>query len=97
MEKKVPLRTCAGCGEMKSKTELIRVVKSPEGTVSLDLTGKAPGRGAYICRSAECLKKARKTRRFERGFKMKLPDDVYDRMEEALSERGNRGQAGTES
>ena len=85
-EKKVCLRTCAGCGEMKPKTELIRVVKSPEGAVSLDMTGKAPGRGAYLCRSPECLKKARKTRRFERSFKMKLPDEVYEKLEEALGE-----------
>ena len=85
-EKRQPLRTCTGCGEMKPKSELIRVVKSPEGVVSLDLTGKAAGRGAYLCRSPECLKKARKTRRFERGFKMKLPDDVYSNMEEMLIE-----------
>ena len=83
-EKKTPLRMCAGCSEMKPKQELVRVVKSPEGEVSLDTTGKAPGRGAYLCRSPECLKKARKSRRFERGFKMKLPDGVFESMEELL-------------
>ena len=83
--KKVPLRKCMGCGEMKPKRELVRVVKSPEGEVSLDLTGKKPGRGAYVCRSADCLRAARKARRFERAFSCRIPDEVYDRMEEELS------------
>ena len=83
--KRVPLRMCTGCGEHLPKKELVRVVKSPEGEVSLDLTGKKPGRGAYVCRSAECLKAARKARRLERAFSCRIPDTVYDRMEEELS------------
>ena len=62
-QKKIPMRMCTGCGEMKPKKELVRVVKSPEGEVFLDQTGKKPGRGAYVCRSADCLKAARKARR----------------------------------
>lgn len=84
-QKKIPMRMCTGCGEMKLKRELVRVVKSPEGEVSLDLTGKKPGRGAYVCRSADCLRAARKARRFERAFSCRIPDEVYDRMEEELS------------
>ena len=96
VKKKIPLRKCSGCGEMKPKKELIRVVKAPEvkdeegnvvsqGDISLDLIGKKPGRGAYVCRSAECLRLARKARRFERAFSCKIPDSVYDGMEEALA------------
>ena len=84
-QKNIPMRMCTGCGEMKPKKELVRVVKSPEGEVSLDLTGKKPGRGAYVCRRAECLKAARKARRLERAFSCRIPDTVYDRMEEELS------------
>lgn len=84
-QKKISMRMCTGCGEMKPKRELVRVVKSPEGEVSLDLTGKKPGRGAYVCRSADCLRAARKARRFERAFSCRIPDEVYDRMEEELS------------
>ncbi|CAB1243164.1 RNase P modulator RnpM [Caproicibacterium sp. NSD3] len=84
--KKIPMRMCTGCGEMKPKKELVRVVKSPEGEVSLDLTGKKPGRGAYVCKSAECLRKARKSRRFEKAFSMKIPDEIYDAMEKELTE-----------
>ena len=83
--KKVPLRKCMGCGEMKAKKELVRVVKSPEGEVSLDLTGRKPGRGAYVCHQAECLKIARKARRLEKTFSCQIPAEVYDRMEEELS------------
>ncbi len=89
--KKVPLRKCTGCGEMKPKRELIRVVKSPEkrgengevlsgGEVSLDLTGKASGRGAYVCKNPVCFELARKARRFERSLSCKIPEEVYDRM-----------------
>ena len=80
--KRVPLRMCTGCGEMKPKKEL--VVKPPEGEVSLDLTGKKAGRGAYVCPSPECLKKARKNRRIERSFQCKIPDEIYDAMEAEL-------------
>ena len=79
--KKVPMRKCVGCSEMKTKRELIRVVKNAQGEISLDLTGKKPGRGAYICRSAECLRQARKARRLERAFACAIPDAVYDAME----------------
>lgn len=93
--KKVPLRKCTGCGEMKPKRELIRVVKAPEkraedgslidaGGISLDLTGKKSGRGAYVCRSAECFSLARKARRFERSLSCRIPDEIYDEMEKEL-------------
>lgn len=93
--KKVPLRKCTGCGEMKDKRELIRVVKAPEkkdengnvlsgGEVSLDLTGRKPGRGAYICKKAECFEKARKARRFERSLSCKIPEEVYEQMSKEL-------------
>ncbi|NLG92439.1 MAG: YlxR family protein [Clostridiales bacterium] len=85
-KKKIPLRMCAGCGEMKPKKELVRVVKSPEGEISLDLPGRKPGRGAYVCKSIDCLKAARKSRRFEKSFSCKIPDEVYDRMEEEISQ-----------
>ncbi|MBP1561364.1 MAG: YlxR family protein [Oscillospiraceae bacterium] len=84
--RKIPMRMCLGCGEMKPKKELIRAVKSPEGDISLDLTGKKSGRGAYICRSAECFKKARKTRRFEKAFSCQISDEVYNNMEKELSD-----------
>ncbi len=83
--KKVPLRMCTGCGEMFDKRELVRVVKSPDGEVSLDLTGKKSGRGAYVCKNSDCLKKARKRRAFERAFSMQISDDVYNAMEEEMS------------
>jgi len=86
-QKKQPERMCTGCGEHFLKKELIRVVRSPEGEVSLDMTGRKPGRGAYICQRAECLKKARKARRFERAFECAIPDSVYDQMEEELRQR----------
>lgn len=78
--KKLPMRMCLGCGEMKFKKELIRAVKSPEGNISLDFTGKKSGRGAYICKSADCLEKARKGRRFEKSFSCKVDDSVYEVM-----------------
>lgn len=83
--KKIPMRMCLGCDEMKPKKELIRVVKSAEGEISLDLTGKKNGRGAYICRSAECLRLARKARRLEKSFQCRIDDEVYDRLESELS------------
>ena len=82
--KKIPLRMCTGCGEMFDKRTLVRVVKSPDGEVSLDLTGKKAGRGAYVCKNTECLKKARKKRAFERAFSMQISDDVYSSMEEEM-------------
>ena len=84
--KKIPMRMCLGCGEMKPKKELIRVVKSKEGEISLDLTGKKSGRGAYICKSVECFEKARKARKFERSFSCMISEDIYDSMEGELKE-----------
>lgn len=84
--KKIPMRMCLGCGEMKPKKELIRVVKSKEGDISLDLTGKKSGRGAYICKSVECFEKARKARKFERSFSCMISEDIYDSMEGELKE-----------
>ena len=83
--KKVPMRMCTGGGEMFDKRTLVRVVKSPDGEVSLDLTGKKSGRGAYVCKNAECLKKARKKRAFERAFSVQIEDEVYDKMEEEIA------------
>ncbi len=83
-ERKTPMRMCTGCGEMKPKRELVRVVKSTEGEILLDLTGKANGRGAYICRSSECLTKAQKTKRIERAFACSIPDEIYNRMQEEI-------------
>lgn len=83
-KKRVPLRKCTGCGQMKPKKELVRVVRSPEGEVSLDLTGRKSGRGAYVCHDIECLKSARKARRFERAFDCTIPEQIYDKMEEEL-------------
>lgn len=82
--KKVPQRQCVGCREMKEKKELLRVVRSPEGAVSLDFSGKKAGRGAYVCRDAACLKKARKSRALERAFSAAISDEVYDAMEAEL-------------
>ncbi len=78
MQKKIPLRQCLGCREMKPKRELVRVVRSPEGNVSVDGTGRSPGRGAYICRDAGCLQKAIKSRALSRALETEIPADVYD-------------------
>ena len=82
--KKIPQRMCTGCGEHKDKRDLVRVVKSPEGVIALDKTGRKPGRGAYICPNLECLKKARKARRIERAFSCLIPNEVYDLMEQEM-------------
>ena len=84
VQKKIPMRQCLGCREMKPKKELIRVVRSPEGTISLDFRGKAPGRGAYLCRSDECLKKAIRGKAIERAFSTQIPEEVYDRLREEM-------------
>ncbi len=86
MQKKISLRRCNGCMEMKPKKELVRIVKNKEGEISLDLTGKKSGRGAYICKDLECLKKARKARRIEKEFASKIPDEVFDMIEEELAQ-----------
>lgn len=94
-QKRIPMRMCTGCSQMKPKKELVRVVKAPEkkddqgevvggGEITLDLTGKKPGRGAYVCRDIDCLRAARKARRLERTFSCKIPDEVYERMEEEM-------------
>ena len=85
-QRKIPMRMCVGCREMFPKKELMRVVKSPENVISFDRIGKAPGRGAYICRELSCLQAARKARRFEKAFSCKIPDEVYDKMEEELQD-----------
>ena len=79
--KKVPLRQCIGCGEMKGKKEMMRVIKTAEGDISLDITGKKNGRGAYLCMQKECLQKARKNKGLERSFKMSIPDEVYQTLD----------------
>ena len=83
--KKIPLRMCLGCNEMKPKRDLIRIVKSSEGEVSLDFTGKKSGRGAYICRNADCFRKAKKARRFEKSLSFKIDESVYEVMENELT------------
>ena len=77
-QRKIPKRMCVGCREMKPKRELLRVVKSPEGEISFDLTGRKPGRGAYVCRSAECLAQAIKKKQLERAFSAPISDAVRD-------------------
>ena len=84
MQKKIPMRQCLGCREMKPKKELIRVVRSPEGEISLDFRGKANGRGAYVCPNEACLKKAVKARALERAFSAQIPQEVYDRLNEQM-------------
>ena len=86
VQKKIPMRQCMGCREMKPKKELIRVVRSPEGSVSLDFKGKAPGRGAYICPKSECLKKARKSGSIGRVLEVEIPAEIYDEMETVMEE-----------
>ena len=80
MQKKIPMRQCVGCREMRPKKELVRVVKSPEGAVSLDFRGKAPGRGAYLCPNAECLKKAIRAKALERAFSTQIPPEILDEL-----------------
>ncbi len=92
MPKKIPMRQCLGCREMKPKPELTRVVRSPEGVISLDTRGKSPGRGAYLCPNAACLQKARKSRALERALETAIPPEIYDgllaRLESEGSENG---------
>lgn len=85
-ERKIPLRKCIGCGEMKDKRTLVRIVRSKEGEISVDLTGKKPGRGAYICKSITCLDQAQKAKRLERAFSAKIEPDIYDSMRRELGE-----------
>lgn len=86
--KKVPLRQCIGCQKMKSKKEMIRVIKTAEDEIMLDATGRKNGRGAYLCPSMECLKKAVKGKGLERSFKMAIPKEVYETLEKEMEELG---------
>lgn len=83
--KKIPLRMCTGCMEMKPKKELIRIVKTPEGEVCVDLTGKKSGRGAYVCKSIECLEKSFKAKRLSRNLDIPISEEIYDKLKEEIS------------
>ena len=83
-QKKIPQRQCVGCRTMKTKEDLIRVVKSPEGEISLDFTGKKSGRGAYLCPSADCLARARKSKALERAFAGPIPPEVYEGLQQEM-------------
>lgn len=83
--RKRPQRACIGCGEMKDKNQLIRVLRTPEGEFVLDATGKKNGRGAYLCRSQACLERALKTRGLDRSFKMSVPKEIYDALREEMT------------
>ena len=85
---KIPMRQCTGCREMKSKKEMIRVIKTAEDEIMLDATGRKNGRGAYLCPSMECLKKAVKGKGLERSFKMAIPKEVYETLEKEMEELG---------
>lgn len=90
MQKKIPMRQCVGCREMKPKKELVRVVRSPEGALSLDFRGKSPGRGAYVCPNTDCLKRARKAKALERAFDCAVEPEIYDALLAAM-EAGDNG------
>jgi predicted RNA-binding protein YlxR (DUF448 family) len=85
-EKKVPLRRCAGCNEQKSKKEFVRVIRTPEGEILLDESGKANGRGVYLCPKKSCLQKARKAKRLERNLKVAIPDEIWSQLEAKLEQ-----------
>ena len=84
MPKKIPMRQCTGCREMKPKRELIRVVKSPENEIALDFKGKAQGRGAYVCKNQECLKKAIKSKSLEKSLEISIPEEIYAQLKEQM-------------
>ncbi len=86
--KKIPLRQCIGCGEMRNKKEMVRILKTSEDEILLDATGRKNGRGAYICPSAECFKKAVKSKGLERSFKMAIPKEVYEALEKEMEQFG---------
>ena len=83
--RKIPMRQCLGCNEHKPKKEMMRVLRTPEGEIVLDLVGKKSGRGAYVCPSLACFKKARKSRRIENVLECKIPEEIYDEMEKSIS------------
>ncbi len=91
-EKRIPLRKCIGCNEMKEKKQLIRIVKNAQGEISVDPAGKLPGRGAYICKSVDCFDTAFKSKRLERAFKGKIPDEVYSTLRDSLSLECTKGE-----
>ncbi len=86
--KKIPLRQCIGCGEMKNKREMIRVLRTTEGDIVIDATGRKNGRGAYICPSLDCYKKAAKSKGLERSLKMAIPAEVYETLEKEMEQLG---------
>ncbi len=86
--RKVPMRQCVGCKQLKPKKELVRVVKNSEGEISIDLVGKKPGKGAYVCRDIECFRAARKAKSFERSLSCSIPAEIFDSMEAELKEDG---------
>ena len=88
-KKKIPMRQCVGCREMKPKRELLRVVRSPEGEIALDFRGRNPGRGAYVCPDAACLARAKKSRALERAFGIPVPDEVYDELSRQMEEHAD--------
>ena len=88
-QKKIPMRQCVGCREMKPKKELIRVVKSPEGVISLDFRGKAPVRGAYLCPDPACLKRAMKAKALSRAFETEIPQEIYEDLLAKMEEGGH--------
>lgn len=101
MAKKIPMRQCIGCGEMKSKKELLRILRTEQDGILLDATGRKNGRGAYICPDAQCLKKAKKSKGLERSFKMQVPDEIYDSLtkeieifEKSVRNAGNGDESG---
>lgn len=101
MAKKIPMRQCIGCIEMKSKKELLRILRTESGEIILDATGRKNGRGAYICPNAECLNKAKKSRGLERSFKMQISEEIYDsltkeieRIEKSIRNAGNGDESG---
>lgn len=90
MSKKVPLRQCVGCGQMKSKKEMMRVIKTAEGDIVLDVTGRKNGRGAYLCKQEECLKMAMKNKGLERSFKMSIDQSVYESLQKEYGENSEK-------
>lgn len=92
MSKKIPMRQCVGCGEMKSKRDMMRVLKIADGSIVLDTTGRKNGRGAYLCMNRECLMKAVKNKGLERSFKMSIPQEIYENLEREFKEDGDAGE-----
>ena len=89
--KKVPMRQCTGCGEMKNKKDMVRILRTTENEIVLDATGRKNGRGAYLCGKPECLKKARKSRAIERALSVEVPESVYDQLEQQMEQEGANG------